>query len=44
MIKSLQHLKALGRAPQGTLAFRSYLIMIQGTLKRNKAFEVFEEL
>ena len=44
MIKSLQHLKALQSAPQGTLAFRSYLLMIQGTLKRNKAFGVLETL
>ena len=34
----LQHLKALERAPHGTLAFRSYPLMIHGTLKRNKAF------
>ncbi len=26
----LQYLKALERAPHGTLAFRSYLLMIQG--------------
>ena len=36
-IKS-QHLKALERAPQGTLSFRSYLLMIHGNLKCNKAF------
>lgn len=36
--KNLQHLKALERAPHGTLAFRSYLLMIHGTLKCNKAF------
>jgi len=38
MIKSLQHLKALERAPHGTLAFRFYLLIIHGNLKRNKAF------
>jgi hypothetical protein len=44
MIKSLQHLKALQRAPQGTLAFRSYLLMIHGNLKRNKVFGGLEAL
>ena len=44
MIKSLQHLKALERAPQGTLAFRSYLLMIHGTLKCNKTFGGLEAL
>jgi len=38
----LQHLKALERASHGTLAFRSYLLMIRGTLKHNKAFGVLE--
>ncbi len=42
--KNLQHLKALERAPHGTLAFRSYLLMIHGTLKRNKAFGGLEAL
>jgi len=40
----LQHLKALERAPHGTLAFRSYLLLIHGTLKCNKAFGGLETL
>jgi len=40
----LQHLKALQRAPQGTLAFRSYLLLIHGTLKHNKVFGGLEAL
>ncbi len=42
--KNLQHLKALERAPHGTLAFRSYLLMIHGIVKRNKAFGGLEAL
>jgi restriction endonuclease S subunit len=34
----LQHLKALERAPQGTLAFRSYLLIRYSTILSNKAF------
>jgi hypothetical protein len=41
--KNLQHLKALERAPHGTLAFRSYLLK-PGTLNHNKAFGVLESL
>jgi len=42
--RNLQHLKALMRAPYGTLAFRSYLLMIYGNLKCNKAFGGLEAL
>ncbi len=42
--KNLQYLKALERAPHGTLAFRSYLLMIHGNLKRNKVFGGLETL
>jgi hypothetical protein len=42
--KNLQHPKALKRAPQGTLAFRSYLLMKHRTTKRNKAFGGLETL
>ncbi len=38
----LQHLKALEHAPQGTLAFRSYLLIIYGTILCNKAFSNLE--
>lgn len=34
----LQNLKALERAPQGTLAFRSYLLIRYSTILCNKAF------
>lgn len=34
----LQHLKALERAPHGTLAFRSYLLRRYSTILCNKAF------
>ena len=34
----LQHLKALERAPQGTLAFRSYLLRSYYTILYNKGF------
>ncbi len=35
---SLQHLKALKRASQGTLAFRSYLLIHNRTILYNKLF------
>ncbi|GFO96080.1 restriction modification system DNA specificitydomain-containing protein [groundwater metagenome] len=35
---NLQHLKALERAPHGTLAFRSYLLIRNSTIMCNKAF------
>ena len=38
----LQHLKALERAPQGTLAFRSYLLRSYYTILYNKAFGSLE--
>ncbi len=44
MIKSLQHLKALKRAPQGTLAFRSYLPMGYRTILYDKTFGCFEAI
>ncbi len=34
----LQHLKALERAPHGTLAFRSYLLINYSSILCNKAF------
>jgi len=40
----LQHLKALERAPQGTLAFRSYLLRRYSTILCNKAFGGLEAL
>jgi predicted nucleic acid-binding protein len=40
----LQHLKALERAPHGTLAFRSYLLRIYSTILCNKAFGGLEAL
>ncbi len=36
--KNLQHLKALERAPHGTLAFRSYLLNRVRVIPHNKAF------
>ncbi len=38
----LQHLKALERAPHGTLAFRSYLLISNYTILYNKAFGCLE--
>jgi len=40
----LQHLKALERAPHGTLAFRSYLLKICRVISHNKAFGSLEAL
>lgn len=40
----LQHLKALERAPHGTLAFRSYLLKRYSTILCNKAFGGLEAL
>ncbi|HLB69415.1 MAG TPA: restriction endonuclease subunit S [Candidatus Methanoperedens sp.] len=36
--RELQHLKALEREPQGTLAFRSYLLKRCRVIPHNKAF------
>lgn len=41
MIKSLQHLKALQRAPQGTLAFRFYLPTDNKVVLHIQAFDGF---
>jgi hypothetical protein len=41
MIKNLQHLKALQRAPQGTLAFRFYLPTDNRVVLHNQAFDGF---
>ena len=36
-----QYLKALMRAPHGTLAFRFYLLIVDCTILNNKAFGNF---
>ncbi len=41
MMKSLQHLKALQRAPQGTLAFRFYLPTDNRVIQHNQVFDGF---
>ncbi len=42
--RKLQQLKALVRAPQGTLAFRSYLLMVYRTILCDKTFGDIELL